>query len=667
MTSQRTRDLRPRDLARAVAVLAATVLACLSIAAPGLTQDTAEGLSVRITSPQGRLASSGPIRIVAQALPPRGGRVAKVAFFVGDLQVGLDESGPVYAVEWTDSNPFETVTIRAEATDDSGRSVTDRVTLPAMDMTDETSIASVLLDVAVLDEHGKYVSGLTRQHFALREDDLPQTIELVEPSRMPTVVTLLVDTSHSMSSRFDFVRRATRQLSSLLRPEDKLAIVPFSRTLGPITGPTRDLDALTSAIDGLGTRGGTAIADAIETLAERLTGAEGRQIIVLLTDGYDEDSSRGMEEAVEAVRRVNATLYSVGIGGVAGMSFRGRDVLKRVSDETGGKAFFPARDSEIPLVQGHIHDDVVHRYLLTYTPSNQTRDGKWRQVALRTGTASHVIKTRDGYFAPAPAPIRPSVEFTIFSTAAEALVVGKDDVEAVEDGVPQAIDTFQEALSPVSILLALDESGSMRRAAEDVKAAALRFVDAVRDEDRLGVILFSDDARLETDLTLSRAVPRLTIGRYTSRGGTALYDAIRVGLDRLKTVEGRRVVVVMTDGRDENGPGTGPGSRSTADQLVTLLKEVDAAVFTIGLGPNVDRETLERIARASGGQAYFPATVDDLPAQYARVIEDLRRRYVLSYTSTNTARDGSWRQVELRPRRDGMAIASRGGYRAPAR
>ena len=575
--------------------------------------------------------------------------------------------GPIYAVEWMDANPFEAVTIRAEATADTGAVADDRVTLPAMDITDETTVASVLLDVAVLDPKGRYVSGLTRENFGLSEDDVSQVIELVEPSRMPTVVTLLVDTSQSMSSRFDFVRRATRRLAGLLRADDQLAVVPFSRTLGAVTGPTRDLDALTSAIEGMQTRGGTAIADAIEALAGRLAGLPGRQIIVLVTDGYDEHSASGMTDAVAAVKKVNATLYSVGIGGVAGMSFRGRDVLRQLAGQTGGKAFFPSRDTEIPIVQDYIHDDVVNRYLLTYTPSNQARDGQWRRVRLRTGNAEHVIKTRDGYFAAAPLPIRPSLEFTITSRTAEAVVVGREDLEAIEDGVPQAIDTFQEAVAPVSILLALDESGSMRKAAEDVKAAALRFVEAVRDEDRLGVILFSDGATLATDLTLSRVVPRMTVERYTSRGGTALYDAVRVGLDRLATVEGRRAIVVLTDGRDENGPGTGPGSRATLDELLTTLRDVDAAVFAIGLGPNVDRETLERIARASGGQAYFPATVEDLPAQYARVVEDLRRRYVLSYTSTNSTRDGKWRQVDLKPRREDLSIASRGGYRAPER
>ena len=624
-------------------------------------------LSVRITSPQGRLASPGAIRIVAQAVAPPDARVANVAFFVGDQAIGVDTEGPVYAVEWTDSNPFDAVTIRVQASDAVGRVAEDCVTLPALDITDETSVASVLLDVAVLNEAGRYVTGLNQEHFSLHEDGVSQAIDLVEPSRVPTVVTLLVDTSHSMSSRFDFVRRATRRLSTLLRRDDQLAVVPFSRELGPITGPTRDLEALTSAIEDLHTRGGTAIADALGALAERLTGAPGRQIVVLITDGYDEHSRRTMDDAVAAVRRVNGTLYSIGIGGVAGMSFHGRDVLKRVAEQTGGKAFFPSRDSEIPMVQEHLYDDVVHRYLLTYTPKNQERDGKWRTIRLNTGVPEHIVKTRNGYFAPAPAPIRPSLEFTITSAGTGAGVVGKDDLEAIEDGVPQVIDTFQEAVAPVSILLALDESGSMRMVADDVKAAALRFVDAVRDEDRLGVIMFSDAATLATDLTQSRAAPRMTVDGYKSRGGTALYDAVKVALDRLATFEGRRVVVVLTDGRDENGAGTGPGSRTPLPVLLDSLRDVDAAIFAIGLGPNVDRETLEQIARASGGASYFPATVDELPAQYARVVEDLRRRYVLSYTSTNDARDGQWRDVELRPRQEGLIIKSRGGYRAPTR
>jgi VWFA-related protein len=75
---------------------------------------------------------------------------------------------------------------------------------------------------------------------------------------------------------------------------------------------------------------------------------------------------------------------------------------------------------------------------------------------------------------------------------------------------------------------------------------------------------------------------------------------------------------------------------------------------------------LEQLARDSGGEASFPEDVSGLPQEFRRILENLRRRYVLSYTSTNTAHDGSWRKVDIRSRRPGMTVVSRGGYFAPA-
>jgi VWFA-related protein len=205
----------------------------------------------------------------------------------------------------------------------------------------------------------------------------------------------------------------------------------------------------------------------------------------------------------------------------------------------------------------------------------------------------------------------------------------------------------------------------MRKAADTVKEAALTFVDAIRPEDRLGVVRFADTASLATDATTSRILMRDAVQRYVAAGGTALYDAIGLSLDRLATVEGRRAIVVLTDGRDENNPGTAPGSVRTLPEVLDRLREVDVAVFAIGLGPQVDRGTLERLAEASGGEAYFPATVEDLAADYGRVVEDLRRRYVINYTSTNPTRDGVWRTVTLSSTREGLVFKSRGGYQPP--
>jgi hypothetical protein len=122
---------------------------------------------------------------------------------------------------------------------------------------------------------------------------------------------------------------------------------------------------------------------------------------------------------------------------------------------------------------------------------------------------------------------------------------------------------------------------------------------------------------------------------------------------------------VLTDGRDEDNPGTGPGSVHTYDQVLESLRESESTVFSIGLGPNVDQEKLQEIADRSGGEAYFPEDVTTLATDYRRVLENLRRRYIITYTSTNFKRDGAWRNVVIEASRPGVVVESRGGYFAP--
>ena len=106
------------------------------------------------------------------------------------------------------------------------------------------------------------------------------------------------------------------------------------------------------------------------------------------------------------------------------------------------------------------------------------------------------------------------------------------------------------------------------------------------------------------------------------------------------------MIVIVSDGRDENNPGTGraAGGRSTR----STAREVDAAIFSIGIGPNVDRGVLEMLAGASGGEAYFPQDVTQLDAEYQRVVETLRRRWMVTYLSTDTERNGQWRRSRSR-------------------
>jgi VWFA-related protein len=199
-----------------------------------------------------------------------------------------------------------------------------------------------------------------------------------------------------------------------------------------------------------------------------------------------------------------------------------------------------------------------------------------------------------------------------------------------------------------------------------VRQAARDFVAAVRPEDSLALITFADHPVFAHMLGTNRQFTLDAINNYKPAGGTALYDALYNALMTLNQVPGRHAVVVMTDGRDEDNPGTGPGSEHGIDEVLKLLQKVNGAIFPIGLGARVQRDVLEKLAAESGGQAYFPADVSELEQQYKGVIENLRRRYVINYTSSNSRHDGSWRTVEIRSRIAGLQIATRGGYFAPA-
>jgi VWFA-related protein len=275
------------------------------------------------------------------------------------------------------------------------------------------------------------------------------------------------------------------------------------------------------------------------------------------------------------------------------------------------------------------------------------------------------VRTKPGYFAPKPPPVRPVLEFTVTDPSRTDLAVSRDGLAVVEDGVEQTIDTFHEATSPVSIVMVLDQSGSMKKSAQAAVAAAKSFVEALRPEDRLAILRFSDAAVLARDLSVNRPSSLAALDEYTARGGTALYDAVHSALTHLQGVEGRRVVVVFTDGRDENNAGNGPGSLVGLNDLMKQLHESEVLVFPIGLGANVDRPVLERFAAETGGEAYFPETVETLAEDYARIVENLRRRYTISYTSTNPVRDGAWRAVRISMREGTAQVTSRGGYLAP--
>jgi VWFA-related protein len=620
--------------------------------------------TVRLTSPLGRTGVSGTLRIVAQVVTASPGGVVPVRFFVDDKLQGEDRDGPPYFCEWNDDNPYEARDIRVEV-DDAGSVMLDRVRLEPLELIEETQVASVLVDASVIDRNGRSIATLKPADFTLFEDGTQQTLDLVQLQRMPTQFTLLVDGSQSMSRRIDLVHATARRITSRLRLGDMVTVAPFRREVETMTGPTNDEATIAAAIAAIRANGGTAILDSIASLPERFAHAEGRHVIVLVTDGYDEHSKTPLPVALAEIKKLQATIFVIGIGGVAGVSLKGETLLRQIALQTGGRAFFPSREEQLPNVYDSIVSDVQSRYLLTYTPSHQELDGRFRQIRVTVPDPQYTVKARDGYFAPKPPPVRPTLEFSARTEGSESLALEAQDLEIAEDDVTQTIEAFQEANTPISIALTLDGSGSIKPALESLKDAARTFVGSLRPSDPLALVEFSDAVVVSHMLSKNRQTSIDAINAHRAAGGTALWDALTDSIALLDREQGRKAVVVVTDGRDEDNAGTKPGSTHTLADVLAKLGETQTAIYPIGLGAKVDREALQKIADASGGAAYFPADVSTLPDEYRRVLDDLRRRYIVTYTSTNGTRDGAFRAVRITSRKPGFVIRSRPGYTAP--
>jgi Ca-activated chloride channel family protein len=622
--------------------------------------------TLKITSPLGRTGIPGTIRIVARLDGEQPAEPPHVSFFIDKLHLADDTDGPPYEALWTDENPFEPREISVRAEFSSGAVLTDTLALNALVVSEAVEVMSIAIEASVVDAKGRFVRDLKASDFTLLENAEAQAIDLVSQRRQPALFALLVDSSQSMALRYEAVRAAASQLLEPLHPDDAVIVAPFSREITTVTGPTTDHQTVLEAISAIRPTGGTAILDAVQQMVKGLPTGYERRAVILVTDGYDEHSTAQFEATIAALRASNVTMYVIGIGGVAGISLRGEKLLSQLAEQTGGRAWFPRDRRRLVEAYATTAEDVQQRYLLTYTPSNQRRDGTLRTISVRTNTPDLVVRARESYTAPMAPPVRTSLEFTAIGEGQLSAELTPEDLIVTEDGVPQKVDTFQEAVLPVTFMLALDASGSMTRSAERALEAARGFVMSLRAEDKLGMIMFADRAEYVHSPMVQRDESIKAIDQYKVKGGTALYDAVYDSLAQLSDVNGRRVVVVVTDGRDENAASNGPGSLRGWEDVLRKLDQTDATVYPVGVGTNVDRERLQDLADRSGGTAYFPQDVGALAADYHKILDELRRRYVVGYESTNRARNGAWRKVEVKVRHRDVAIRSRGGYFAPA-
>jgi VWFA-related protein len=240
-----------------------------------------------------------------------------------------------------------------------------------------------------------------------------------------------------------------------------------------------------------------------------------------------------------------------------------------------------------------------------------------------------------------------------------------------ENGVQQLIKQFKREDVPVSMGLIVDNSGSMKDKRARVEAAALALVKDSNKEDEVFVVNFNDEAFLDLphgkEFTYDIKEMEEALTRIDSRGGTAMRDAIRMSIDWLKEKahKDKKVLVVVTDGDDN-------GSVISLENLVRAAQQSEVLIYAVGLLSEEGRReakrasrALETLAEATGGEAFFPKEVSDVDRIAHQVARDIRNQYTIQYTPTNTAMDGSYRQIKVAVNAPGKpTVRTRSGYYA---
>jgi VWFA-related protein len=285
----------------------------------------------------------------------------------------------------------------------------------AQDATFSTDVNLVTLLATVRDRTGRFVKSLTKDDFTLQEDGRTQTIlHFSQESNQPLKIGLLVDTSRSQIPVLEPERKASFTfLDQVLRPEDAAFVMHFDIQIGLLQGFTTSHEELAKALDALviPKRASTLLFDAVRDASEKLMKPEsGRKAFILLSDGGDVHSKTSIGTAIEYAERADTIIYSIMFAGrniaihpavIAALAIyhaRGRKIMRRLADETGGRYFEVSKDKSISQIYSEIQDEMRNQYSIAYTSDRTDGSKEYRKISLRTADGSLTTRARTGYY-----------------------------------------------------------------------------------------------------------------------------------------------------------------------------------------------------------------------------------------------------------------------------
>jgi VWFA-related protein len=262
----------------------------------------------------------------------------------------------------------------------------------------------VHVDVLVM-RGNAYVSGLTAADFELRDNGVPQSVEVIDPADVPINAVLALDMSASTVGRklADLIA-ASRTLLGGLRPADRAALTTFNHAVAPRVALTSDHAAIASTLQEIEPDGNTAVLDGAYVALMTTQAEPGRSLVIICSDGRDTASWLQPDEVVESAKRSNAVIYAVAAGRA-----RRWEALKDLTDATGGHTIEVESSKDLAGQFRKILDDFRSRYIVTFVPTG-VAEGGFHRLDVRVKRGGVNVKARPGYIGKGPAqPVAPKL------------------------------------------------------------------------------------------------------------------------------------------------------------------------------------------------------------------------------------------------------------------
>jgi Ca-activated chloride channel family protein len=374
----------------------AAALAALAVALAPSTRAAAgqAAPAIRITAPEADSYVTGRVDLAAE-ITPAATAVERVTFFADGRQVCAVERPP-YTCPWEAGTGVREHVIRAVATVAGGGRLASSLRTRGVGIAEAVDVHVVQVSVLVRDSQGGFVKGLAAKDFRLAEDGVPQRLTDVADEDTPLEVVMALDISASMAGAIADVRTSARTFIGALRARDALTILGFNDNIFTVARRETEAAARLRALDRLAPWGATSLYDVIGRGVSLLRQQAGRKGLVVFSDGEDESSRLTFEAVERELQSSDAVMYAVGLGRGARMADLTRQ-LSRLADASGGRAVIAPDAAALGPAFGEVVAELSHQYVLSYAPTNDTRDGTWRALTVEVPGRDVRIRARQGY------------------------------------------------------------------------------------------------------------------------------------------------------------------------------------------------------------------------------------------------------------------------------